>query len=115
MPGGGVQLPGHGGVQGVRMAWTWAGSWPVQTSTRWYTLTHGLLGVCLGTPGQVGMYIPASTHTHLCMWPASWGPVPGRKPRKPLLVLAFMLVGVGLPGHGGVVLFVNTGQGGVGV
>lgn len=57
--------------------------------------------------------MPASTHTHLFMWPASWGPVPGRKPRKPLLVLAFMWVGVGLPGQGGVVLFVNTGQGGV--
>ena len=61
------------------------------------------------------MYMPASTHTHLFVWPASWGPVPGRKPRKPLLVLAFMLVGVGLPGQGGVVLFMNTGQGGVGV
>ena len=60
------------------------------------------------------MYIPASTHTHLFEWPTCWAPVPGLEPRKPLLVLAFMRVGVGPTGQGGVVLFVNPGQGGVG-
>lgn len=48
----GLQLPGHSGVPGSRMAWTWAGS---RGSTNQYKVVHacnGELGVCLDTWGM---------------------------------------------------------------
>ena len=96
------------------MAWTWAGS---RGSTNQYKVVHarnGELGVCLDTWGMwVCIYLPL--RIHICLSGLPVGHLfPGLEPRKPLLVLAFMCLGVGPTGQGGVVLFVNPGQGGVG-
>ena len=114
MPGGGRSCldivgcqvpawPGHGQAVGA-----------VQTSTRWYTPATVNWG-CAWTPG-------ACRYVYTCLYAYTFVlsglPVghlfPGLEPRKPLLVLAFMCLGVGPTGQGGVVLFVNPGQGGVG-
>ena len=42
-----------------------------------------------GHLGQVGMYIPASTHTHLFMWPTCWAPVPGIRTPQTLTGIGF--------------------------
>jgi len=96
------------------MAWTWADSRAVQTSTRWYTPAT----VTGGVPGHpwTGRYVYACLYAYTfcsCGLPVG-APVPENKPRKPLLVLAFMGCAVLIPVQGGVVLFVNPGWCGVG-
>ena len=110
---------------GVAVAWTQLGARfphgldtgrqlgqykPVQGGTRPQRRTGGVPGHL----GHVGMYIPASTHTHLFMWPTCWAPVPRTRTPQTLTGIGFMYLGVGPTGQGGVVLFVNPGQGGVG-
>lgn len=58
---------------------------PVQGGTRPQRRTGGVPGHL----GHVGMYIPASTHTHLFMWPTCWAPVPGIRTPQTLTGIGF--------------------------
>ena len=58
---------------------------PVQGGTRPQRRTGGVPGHL----GHVGMYIPASTHTHLFVWPTCWAPVPGIRTPQTLTGIGF--------------------------
>lgn len=58
---------------------------PVQGGTRPQRWTGGVPGHL----GHVGMYIPASTHTHLFVWPTCWAPVPGIRTPQTLTGIGF--------------------------
>jgi hypothetical protein len=91
MPGGGCSCldtvgcrvsawPGHGqAVERYK---------PVQGGTRSQRRTGGVPGHL----GHVGMYIPASTHTHLFMWPTCWAPVLGIRTPQTLTGIGFYVL-----------------------